>query len=149
MKKVTLWGGLVFVLALGIALFSAVKFGKKSVVYAAGQISISPELETNAEGIRTLFISIYDMDSPMPMPFGAVKERLSADAKGQFFDFFLTKESLRLMNPNAATPQRLRVKARIDVDGMGGAAQPGDLLGEIEGVAVGTQGVSILIDNVK
>jgi len=148
MKKVTLWGVVAFVLILAIALFSAVKYGKKSEIYASGQISIKPDLEADAEGLRTLFISVYDMDSPMPMPFGAVKERLHSDAKGQFFEFFLTKESLRVMNPNAPIPNRLRIKARIDVDGVGGAAQPGDLLGEVEDIPLGSKGVAIMIDSV-
>ncbi len=147
MKKVALWGGVIFVLILALALFMASKFGEKSQLYAAGQISIDSSLEQDASGLRILFISVYDMDSQMPMPYGAVRERLSTDAKGEFFEFFLTKESLRVMNPNAPLPKRLKIKARIDVDGVGGPAQSGDLLGEAQNISLGSKGVRIVINN--
>ena len=65
-----------------------------------------------------LYVVVFDMDSPMPMPYGAMKERLDSPATaGVFFPLTITKEKLRVMNPNRPVPQRMRLKARLDKDG--------------------------------
>ena len=76
---------------------------------------------------RVLYVVVYDMDSPMPMPYGAMKERLDSPATaGVFFPLTITKEKLMVMNPNRPVPQRMRLKARLDKDGNAGMDQPGD-----------------------
>lgn len=146
MKKVTLWGSILIVAMIAVAIFAALQFGEKSPVIAAGSIELASELTEDALGYRTLYITVFDANSPMPMPYGAMRTEIDNDAEGQFFDFLLTKENLQIMNPSSPFPQTLRIKARLDKDGIGGQDQPGDLTGEQNDIAVGSDSVRIQID---
>jgi hypothetical protein len=138
MKNIFLIGAAVAALAIGAGIYTALDTGKKSPILAAGKIALKDDLVSHAKGVHTLFLVLYDQDSPMPMPFGAVKERLEKDAEaGDFYEFFITKEKLQMMNPDAPMPANFRVKVRLDRDGMGGMDQPGDLVGETRDVALG------------
>lgn len=87
-------------------------------------------------GIRTLFVILYDADSPRPMPYGAVKIDLKEDAKGSFYKGDLTSENIQTMG-GGPVPKNLRLKARLDKDGSAGMDQAGDLVGTVEKVKVG------------
>lgn len=87
-------------------------------------------------GIRTLFVILYDGDSPRPMPYGAVKVDLKEDAKGTFYKGDLTSENVQTMG-GGPIPKNLRLKARLDKDGSAGMDQPGDLVGIIEKAKAG------------
>lgn len=87
-------------------------------------------------GIRTLFIILYDADSPRPMPYGAVKIDLKEDAKGAFYKGDLTSENVQTMG-GGPVPKNLRLKARLDKDGSAGMDQPGDLVGTVEKAKAG------------
>lgn len=139
-----LLGALVLIVIVAIALSSALQMGEKSPIYAAGTVEIAPELLSDAQGIGTLFIILHDAESSMPMPFGAVKERLSKDFQGNFA-FTITKEQMMMMNPNAVVPHAFRVKARLDKDGVAGADQPGDLVGSLDSIPTGSTDVVIRI----
>ena len=150
MKKIVLFAVLGLVAVAGIAIFSASEHGEKSPFFARGNIELDPSLVEDADGISTLYVVVYDMDSPMPMPYGAMKERLDSSATaGVFFPLTITKEKLRVMNPNRPVPQRMRLKARLDKDGNAGMDQPGDLTGEISGINFGESNVTILINSKK
>ena len=146
MKKIVLASSLLIAAIVGIAIYTAFKTGQPSVVYAAGKVTLSDELKAEASGVRTLFVTVFDAESDMPMPYGAMRETLSADPEGAFGSFFLTPERLQVMNPSAPAPTKLRIKVRLDRDGQGGMDQPGDLTGEITGVALGSKDVEILIN---
>jgi len=125
---------LVFLVGLG--------FGP--VVHAADkklatvEINVDETLAKEVVGIRTLFVIVYDNDSTMPMPYGAMKVNLKSDAKGTVFKGDLTNKNIQPMNPKATFPANsIRVKARLDKDGMGGADQPGDLSAKADKVDVG------------
>ncbi len=145
MKRIAWLGGLIFFVIIGFALYSAMDTGVKSPILAEGTIELTPELAGSAQGITTLFIIINDADSPRPMPYGAVKEHLSADFT-QPFTFTLTREKMTMMNPDAPLPQNMRLKARLDRDGVAGVDQPGDLVGIVDGVKFGGSGVTLRID---
>ena len=95
-------------------------------------------------GIRTLFLVLYDADSTMPMPYGAMKVSLDKDAKGTFYKGALTSENVMAMS-GGAPPKNLRIKARLDKDGSAGRDEPGDLIGIADHVAVGSS-VKITVD---
>ncbi len=140
------WVGILVVLAaVVVALISAMNMGEKSPVIAAGTIAIADDLKADAKQVEHFFVIVYDEDSPMPMPFGAMKEAVPADISVPV-PFTLTKESLRIMNPDAPPPKKLRLKARFDLDGVAGPDQPGDLVGQTEHVDYGSSQVQILID---
>ncbi len=144
MKKLK-WIGIIVVLVVTVvALISAGLEGEKSPVYVQGEIVIPENLRGDAEGVKTLFVIIYDEASPMPMPFGAQKEKMPVDLTKPI-PYFVTKEALQMMNPDAPPPQSMRVKVRIDKDGIAGPDQPGDLTGEVTSVAFGTTGKTIEI----
>ncbi|MCX6129020.1 MAG: hypothetical protein NTX25_08150 [Proteobacteria bacterium] len=120
----------------------------ESPIYAAGQVEIPTEFVADAGGVGTMFIIIFDEDSPMPMPYGAMKEHLNQDLKlDQPIAFSLTKEKLQIMRPDAALPKYLKVKVRFDKDGVAGPDQPGDLVGIAEHVAFGTTNLQLKIQH--
>jgi hypothetical protein len=119
---------------------------EKSLVYASGLVTLDPALNEEATGIKTLFLVLHDEDSPMPMPYGAQKVPIS-DPKGNVYEFVLTKDNIQQMRPNdPKIPQTLRIKARLDRTGQGGADKEGDLVGQLTGVKLGATGLKIVID---
>jgi hypothetical protein len=101
-------------------------------------------LQKKDVGIRTLFFVIYDADSAMPMPFGAMKVTLDKDAKGVFYKGTLTSENVMAMS-GGAPPKNMRIKARLDKDGSAGRDEPGDLTGVADHVTVGSS-IKITVD---
>jgi hypothetical protein len=136
----------VVIFVLVVAMVAALKFGEKSPLIAAGTVTLAPELTDKAKDISTLYLIVRDATSQSPMPIGAARKRISTGAKGTFYEFVLTREFLQLMVPESALPPNLSIKARLDVDGEGGVDTPGDLVGEIKGIALGASGVQIVID---
>jgi len=148
MKNVKLLGAAIVIISMAIALVMAIRMGEKSPIYVSGTISLEQGLEDRARGINTLYIIVYDAESQMPMPYGAVRKRLSEPATpGAFREFSITREKLQLMNENLPSPRYMRIKARLDLDGIAGMDQPGDLTGEVERVVFGSEGVDIHIDH--
>lgn len=143
MKRITLIGILIVGLVAVIAISVALNTGTQSPIYVAGDLEVPAEFRNDAEGIQTMFVTVFDEDSPMPMPYGAMKEHLGADIS--HISFALTKEKMQIMRPDAALPKYMRVKVRLDKDGYGGADQPGDLTGVVEHVPFGTHGVHVKI----
>jgi hypothetical protein len=144
MKRITLIGMLIVGLVAAIAISVALNTGEKSPIYVAGTVELPGEMQADAAGIRTMFVTIFDEESQMPMPYGAMKEYLPDDLSKPI-EFYLTREKLQLMNPDARTPRYMRVKVRFDKDGMGGADQPGDLVGIVEHVQFGADNVRLKI----
>jgi hypothetical protein len=141
------WVGLAgIIIAIVAAMFTALNMGEASPVYVTGTITIPEEMRGDAAGTGTLFVIINDEANPMPMPFGAMKEKMPLDLS-QPIPFFVTKESLRMMNPDAAPPKVMRVKVRIDKDGTAGVDQPGDLTAIVEHVNFGTKDLAITINH--
>ena len=134
---------LVIAACIGAAFF----FGETSPVIAEGKIILKPELEAQAQGMRTIYIIVKDPSSPMPMPYGAMATTISSDPKGTVMTFKLTKDNLSVMNAAAEHPAKITVKARLDMDGMGGPDTPGDISGVVESVDWGSQGLTITLDN--
>lgn len=146
MKALTIAGLVAGIAAVSAGIYTAIDTGSQSPIILAGKVRLAPELVESAKGIRTLYLVVHDPNSPMPMPFGAVRETLAEDAKaGEFFDFFITKEKLQMMNPQAPYPLTMRLKVRLDRDGLGGTDQPGDLRGEATSLPIGQQGVVVEI----
>lgn len=149
MKKTWLVGGVLVFAVVIMAIIAALQTGEKSPAFATGRVVLDPSLEDKAKDIRTLFIVIHDADSPMPMPYGAIKENLSEGAKaGTLVDFLITKERVQAMGGgmDRPLPKNMRLKARLDLDGLGGMDQPGDLIGVVEGVPFGAENVEIKIN---
>ncbi len=117
--------GLGILATLGIALS---RFSTKPVVYVSGTVALDNSLLTQAIGIRTVFISVFDASQKGP-PFGAARFELSEDAKGEFLSFNLTPANLMVMNPNLQIPQKMLLKARLDTTAKAGPDKPGDLIG--------------------
>lgn len=147
MKKIALWGSLLIAFVAVVALVAAGNFGEKSPYYASGEVVIPHELADKINDFKVLYIVIYDEDSPMPMPYGAMKERIPENIQaGVGVEFFVTKEKLQTMRENQPPPKNLRIKARFDRDGNAGRDQPGDLTGELTGIQLGSAGLTIKID---
>lgn len=147
MKWLLIIGSMVAVIGIGLKM--AVQTGEKSPKFVEGTIELPPKYEAKATGISTLFVIIYDLDSKRPMPYGAVKFKLDENPKaGKFFPFLITREKLQIMaGQMAPAPQRMRLKARLDKDGLGGMDQPGDLTGGVSEVAFGSSDITISLNN--
>lgn len=136
--------GLVVVAAcIGAAFF----FGETSAVVAQGKVVLPESMTQQAQGMRTLFIIVRDAESPMPMPWGALVTTLNADPSGVVYEFKLTKDNLRIMNMNADAPKKLILKARLDLDGLGGADMPGDIVGSVSDVNFGAKDIVIPLND--
>jgi len=146
--NIKVWGIIAFVGAIGFGLFQAMTMGEKSPIIAEGTLELSAELNDYALNAETLFITIFDAESTSPMPYGAIKERITPGASGEFFKFLLTKEKMMMMGggQNGQMPKNIRIKARLDNDGMGGQDQPGDIVGSVASVPFGATGVKIILD---
>ncbi len=142
--------GACFLIIVGIGLKMALDTGEKSPIFASGSVELDPGLVQDSVGITTLFLVIFDQDSPMPMPYGAAKFTLDHPPQaGKFFDFVLTKEKLQIMGMGGGGqgfPHKMRLKARLDRDGFGGADQAGDIVGEISAVDFGGKDIHILLN---
>ena len=136
--------GFVFIVAMvGVGITVAFQTGERSKVFASGNVVLESEFEKNAKGMGTLYLVIFDENSPMPMPFGAVRFRLDQDAtKGAFFRYAITKEKIQLMpgSQEGYQPSKMRIKARLDKDGFAGPDKSGDIVGEVSGIPFGSTG---------
>jgi hypothetical protein len=149
MKQLSRWlVPILVVLVIAIVVFAASKFADQPNIFVSGDVELSPDLVEKAQGIETLFIVVYDADSPMPMPYGAYRDRVSAGSSKEVANFVLTPEKLQVMRPDAPVPKNFRVKVRLDRDGQGGQDQPGDLVGQVDRVAYGASGVHVAITQV-
>jgi hypothetical protein len=128
--------------SIGVALF----FGETSPVIASGKVTLSDELTAQAQGMKTLYLIVRDAESPIPMPWGALVTTLGSDPSGTFYSFILTQDNLNIMNPGGALPKTISIKARLDMDGMGGADTPGDITGELKNITFGTQNIEITLN---
>jgi hypothetical protein len=133
---------IVIAACIGAAIF----FGQTSPIIAEGKVILSPEFDAQAQGMRTVYITVRDPASPMPMPYGAMVTTLDNDPSGTVLNFKLTKENIRVMSEVGAPPEKVNIKARLDMDGLGGADQPGDIVGIVENVNWGATGLTIALD---
>lgn len=143
-QRLVLLGVLTLVIAASIG--AAFFFGETSPVIAEGKITLKPELDAQAQGMRTVYIIVRDPASPMPMPYGAMATTIDADPSGTVMTFKLTRDNLRIMSASGAHPASITIKARLDMDGMGGADQAGDITGVVENIPWGSRGISINLD---
>lgn len=122
-------------LGLGLSVSPFVKAADQK--FATVEVTVEDKVAKTAAGVRTLYVIVYDSESKMPMPYGAMKVDLKADAKGSIFKGDLTTANVQRMNPQAPFPKTIRLKARLDKDGNAGMDQPGDVVGKAEGIKVG------------
>ena len=149
MRGLRRWVIAVVVLSLfGAVLLVVGQFAEKSPLFASGTLRLDPKLQDHAAGIHTVFISIFDANSPLPIPYGATRYHLSEDAQGSFLRFFLTRDNMQLMpaSQGQPTPKYLRIKARLDSSAQAGADKPGDLVGELTQIPTGSQGLELVIE---
>ena len=139
MKNIWLIGTVVLALAVIAAVFTAIYTGEKSKIIVAGKIKIAPHLQAKAQNIRTLYIVLRNAQATSPMPYGAYVDRTGNHT------FILTKDNVQLMGNAEAEPTSLNIKARLDADGQAGIDQPGDLVGELKNIALGSTDVLINI----
>lgn len=125
---------------------AAIFFGQTSPVIAEGQVILKPEFDAQAQGMRTMFIIVRDPSSPIPMPYGAMVTTITNDPTGNVLNFKLTKENLRVMSDASTLPKKINIKARLDMDGLGGSDQPGDIVGVVENVDWGATNLTIALD---
>lgn len=113
--------------------------------FADIEISIDdPALQKKDTGIRTLYVTLYDAASSMPMPYGALKVDLDKDAKGTFYKGELNSTNVMIMG-GGDVPKTLRIKARLDKDGSAGRDEAGDLVGIADQVSLGAK-VKVVIN---
>lgn len=143
-KKIGLFVGLGVVLVIIIAAVMAGKMGETAHAFARGKITIDESLIEDAKHTKTLFIIISGNE--MPMPYGAYRRTISAPTSTEVFSFALTRDNIQMMMDISTWPDQVKIKARLDVDGVAGVDQPGDLVGELYPVTLGAQDLVLKID---
>lgn len=114
------------------------KQGNEEIKIADLEVEVSDKLSgQKTHGLRTLYIIVYDAQSSMPMPYGAMKVDLTKDPQGTVYKGVLNSANINVMS-GGPLPETLRIKARLDRDGSAGKDSPGDIVGSIEGVKKGT-----------
>lgn len=152
MKKLIPLLAIALIAIVGYSLYQANSVGQKSPIYLGGTIEVSPELRESIDTQNTLFLVLYDQNSPMPMPFGAIKETIEpGQLKNGSYQFLITKEKLQVMsaamgNEDPKVPELFRLKVRVDRDGVGGRDQPGDISGQLTGLPYGKKDVALKLD---
>ena len=144
MERRILLAALTIVIAACVG--AAIFFGKTSPIIAQGQVILKPEYDAQAQGMRTIFIIVRDPTSPIPIPYGAMVSTITSDPTGNVLDFKLTKENLRIMSEASSHPKKINIKARLDMDGLGGTDQPGDIVGVVENVEWGATNLTVTLD---
>ncbi|TWW12794.1 hypothetical protein E3A20_00290 [Planctomyces bekefii] len=148
MKKVGLIIGIGLVGIVGVAIMTAGQMGETNHAFARGKVVLDESVRDRSQGFRTLFIIALGKDRPMPL--GAFRKSIDGELKGELYEFVLTKDSLQLMPGamGADFPDEFKLKARLDQDGSAGPDQPGDVVGEIESVKKGSEGLELRINRV-
>lgn len=144
MKKIGLIVGLGVVVVIVIAAVMAGKMGETSHAFARGKIVLDESLVADAKNASTLYIIISGNDRPMP--YGAFRKSISAPVGTEVYEFALTKDNIQAMMDMTTWPAEVKLKARLDMDGVAGPDQPGDLVGEMYPVALGSKDLVLKID---
>ena len=133
-------------LILVITIAMAGKMGKTSPAFARGEVILDESLVEKAQNAQALFLTVFDQNQPMP-PYGALRKTLDRPIETGLYSFILTYDRIQRMREDLAWPETFRIKARLDMDGIAGPDQPGDLTGELSGLARGVEGLRLIIDN--
>ncbi len=144
MKKVGLFVGLGIVVIIIIAAMMAGKMGETSYAFAKGEIILDESLLESAARASTLYIIISGIDRPMP--FGAFRKTITSAPGKDVYKFVLTKDNIQAMQDISTWPNEIKLKARLDLDGAAGPDQPGDLVGELYPVTLGSKDLVLKID---
>ncbi len=144
MKKVGLFVGLGIVVIIIIAALMAGKMGETSYAFAKGEIILDESLLESAARASTLYIIISGTDRPMP--FGAFRKTITLAPGKDVYKFVLTKDNIQAMQDISTWPNEIKLKARLDLDGAAGPDQPGDLVGELYPVTLGSKDLVLKID---
>ncbi len=149
MKKIFWIGGVVVFLSVAASLVLAVTYGEKEAMFFSGKVTLDPSLENDARDIRTLYISLFDDEVESRRPYGAMRIQLISSPKGRVAGFTANRDTVSVMFPGSKSPRTFRVRARLDRDGLGGVAQPGDLVGEVSNISLGSRNIEIKISEKK
>ena len=152
--------GAVILLAIGYALL----VGDETKIYVNGTVDVDPSLQEQSKAARTLYIILRDArgdDVPitvveadaivgnkprvLTMPWGAYRDQVDF-SRNSSYDFTITKDNLQLMGQQGEPPASFHVKVRLDRDGRAGADQPGDIVGLVKNVPLGSRDVRIVLD---
>jgi hypothetical protein len=144
MKKVGLFVGLGIVVMIAFAIGMAGKMGETNYAFAKGKIILDESLIEPASKASTLYIIISGTDRPMP--FGAFRKSMTSAPGKDVYDFILTKDNIQAMQDIGTWPNEIKLKARLDLDGAAGPDQPGDLVGELYPVTLGSKDLVLKID---
>jgi hypothetical protein len=144
MKKVGLFVGLGIIVVIIIAAMMAGKMGETSYAFAKGKIILDESLIDQAAKASTLYVIISGTDRPMP--FGAFRKSITKAPGKEVYDFVLTKDNIQAMQDISTWPNEIKLKARLDLDGAAGPDQPGDLVGELYPVTLGSKDLVLKID---
>ena len=118
---------------------------KSPQVLVNGEIFLEKSLVPQHPEKTVLFITLFDESQNSPRPYAAFKSVVTP-REGKITGFTLTPQNVAMMDPSAAIPQKFRVKARLDSQGLGGADKPGDLVGTIPSVQNGQRGMRLVIN---
>ena len=130
-----------------LACWGISKHSLQPFVYARVVVKMDPSLFSHTDNKHQLFLVVFDKESKLPMPYGAFRTVVSNANKDSIGEYILTEHSLQVMNPSAPRPKLMRIKARLEEEGLGGADKDGDMTGYVDLVKIGSK-VEVLIDRI-
>ena len=107
-------------------------------VLAAGNITVAPELADRARQISTVYVILRSAQGGPPYAVARLENPHEAA-----LTFELT--TANVMVQGAQPPQDARLIVRFDADGRAGAEQPGDLVGELSEVSLGSSQLAVVV----
>ncbi len=136
---------LIVPLLSGIMITFAALNGRPSPTYMTLKVSLRADLVEQAQSMRTLFFVFEDASSPEPKIWVAYRERLKAPLSAPM-EFIFRPEKIQLTGAKRQdVPASVHVKVRLDLDGLAGPDQIGDITATLSNQALGSQ-LSILLD---
>lgn len=126
--------GVVFIF---VCLAWAYTNGRPSPTYLQMTVKILPQFRQRAQTMDTLFF-IFRKDAAPSSPVWLVYRERLASPLTDSRQFSFRKENIQLVNGDwQQMPARLHVQVRLDLDGLAGPDQPGDMIGWSPGQNLG------------
>ena len=105
---------------------------------ASGKITVSPDLADRAKQITTVYVMIRSGQGGPPYAVVRLENPHAAE-----LPFELTQA--HVMTQGAQPPSDAKIVVRFDADTRAGAEQPGDLVGELSPVTLGSSNLGVVV----
>lgn len=108
-------------------------------VVVKGSVEVAPDLVDRSKQISTIYVIVRGAQGGPPYAVQKVENPRSGTLEFEITD-------ANVMMAGASAPENAKVVVRFDADGAAGGEAPGDLVGESEPIALGAEGVKVVVN---